>query len=42
MENGDHEDARKSAERALRYNENAERLEELTALIQETGEIGTP
>ena len=42
LENGDHEDAKKSAERALRYNDDTERLEELTALIQRIGENGRP
>ena len=42
LESGDHENAHKSAERALRYNKDTERLEELTALLQETGGNGTP
>jgi tetratricopeptide (TPR) repeat protein len=38
LEKGDRENARKAVERALRYNDNTERLGELTALLQETGE----
>ena len=36
LESGDRENAHKAAERALRYNKDPERLQELTALIQET------
>ena len=40
LESGDRESAHKSAERALRYNKDQERMEELTALIQETAGNG--
>jgi tetratricopeptide (TPR) repeat protein len=36
LESGDRENAHKSAERALRYNDDTERLGELTALLKET------
>ena len=42
LQSGDRENAHKAAERALRYNKDSERLEELTALIRETAENGRP
>jgi len=42
LESGDRETAHKAAERALRYNKDTERIEELSALLQETGGNGTP
>ena len=42
LESGDRENAHKAAERALRYNKDPERLQELTALIQETAKNDRP
>ena len=42
LESGDREKAHEAAERALRYNKDPERLQELTALIQETAENSRP
>ena len=42
LESGDPVGAQKSAERAIRYNEDNERLEDLTELLQQIGEDGAP
>ena len=41
LESGNTENAHKSAERALRYNEDPEHVKELTSLIQETEKNGS-
>jgi hypothetical protein len=42
LESGDSMSAQNSAERALRYNDDSERLEELTALLKQIEENGAP
>jgi len=39
LESGDLENAHKASERALRYNDDTDRVEELAALLQKTGDV---